>query len=179
MSMKLAQAIATLSPHNRILVYTGAGISTESGIPDFRGPNGLWTRVDPDAFTIDRYLSSPQRRVDGWRMHVDGALWGARSNIEPNAAHHAVTRLWSAGLTSGVITQNVDGLHIVAGIPRESISEIHRCFRTWSQGARVTDRDLAAVASELENRATMMSARISELEAELDAANEKIRKAGV
>ncbi len=125
MSMKLAQAIATLSPHNRILVYTGAGISTESGIPDFRGPNGLWTRVDPDDFTIDRYLSSPQRRVDGWRMHVDGALWGARSNIEPNAAHHAVARLWSAGLTSGVITQNVDGLHIVAGIPRESISEIH------------------------------------------------------
>lgn len=125
MSMKLAQAIATLSPHRRILVYTGAGISTESGIPDFRGPNGLWTRVDPDDFTIDRYLQSPQRRVEGWRMHADGALWGARSNIEPNAAHLAVTRLWSAGLTSGVITQNVDGLHLVAGIPRESISEIH------------------------------------------------------
>ncbi len=125
MSMKLAQAIATLSPHRRILVYTGAGISTESGIPDFRGPNGLWTRVDPDDFTIDRYLQSPQRRIDGWRMHAEGALWGARSDIAPNPAHIAVTRLWSAGLTSGVITQNVDGLHLVAGISRESISEIH------------------------------------------------------
>lgn len=125
MSMKLAQAIATLSPHRRILVYTGAGISTESGIPDFRGPNGLWTRVDPDDFTIDRYLHSKQRRVDGWRMHADGALWGARSTIAPNTAHLAVTQLWSAGLTSGVITQNVDGLHVVAGVPRDSISEIH------------------------------------------------------
>lgn len=125
MSMKLARAIATLSAHRRILVYTGAGISTESGIPDFRGPNGLWTRVDPEDFTIDRYLASPQRRIDGWRMHVDGALWGARSNIAPNDAHLAVTRLWSAGLTSGVITQNIDGLHLVAGVPRESISEIH------------------------------------------------------
>lgn len=123
--MKLAQAIATLSSHHRILVYTGAGISTESGIPDFRGPNGLWTKVDPDDFTIDRYLQSLQRRVDGWRMHADGALWGARSDISPNGAHVAVTRLWSAGLTSGVITQNVDGLHLVAGIPRDSISEIH------------------------------------------------------
>ena len=58
-------------------------------------------------------------------MHADGAMWGARSDIAPNSAHVAVTRLWSAGLTSGVITQNVDGLHLVAGIPRESISEIH------------------------------------------------------
>ncbi len=123
--MSLARAVATLSPHRRILVYTGAGISTESGIPDFRGPNGLWTRVDPDDFTIDRYLSSRQRRIDGWRMHADGALWGARSNIAPNSAHLAVTKLWSAGLTSGVITQNVDGLHLVAGIPRDAISEIH------------------------------------------------------
>lgn len=123
--MKLAQAIATLSPHRHILVYTGAGISTESGIPDFRGPNGLWTRVDPDDFTIDRYLQSSQRRIEGWRMHAEGALWGARSDITPNPAHVAVTRLWSDGLTSGVITQNVDGLHLVAGLPRASLSEIH------------------------------------------------------
>ena len=72
MSMKLAQATATLSQQRRILVYTGAGISTESGIPDFRGPNGLWTRVDPDNFTIDRYLRSAQRRVEGWSCRRPG-----------------------------------------------------------------------------------------------------------
>ncbi len=123
--MKVAQAIATLSSHRNVLVYTGAGISTESGIPDFRGPTGLWTKVDPEDFTIDRYVQSAERRVEGWRMHADGELWGARSTIAPNAAHSAVTKLWSAGLTSGVITQNVDGLHLVAGVPRESVSEIH------------------------------------------------------
>jgi NAD-dependent deacetylase len=121
----IERALEALADRRRILVYTGAGISTESGIPDFRGPNGLWTRVDPDDFTIDRYIQSPERRIQGWRMHADGALWGARSDISPNPAHLAVTELWKSGLTSGVITQNVDGLHLVAGLPRESLSEIH------------------------------------------------------
>ncbi len=123
--MSLERAVAALARKERILVYTGAGISTESGIPDFRGPNGLWTRVDPEDFTIDRYVGVQQRRIEGWRMHADGALWGARSDISPNPAHHAVARLWDAGLTSGVITQNVDGLHLVSGLPRHVVSEIH------------------------------------------------------
>ena len=130
--MLIDRAVETLTDRHRILVFTGAGISTESGIPDFRGPNGLWTRVDPEDFTIDRYVSSVERRIAGWRMHVEGALWGARSNIAPNSAHIAVTDLWSAGLTSGVITQNVDGLHLVAGLPRESVSEIHGDVRRVS-----------------------------------------------
>ena len=123
--MSLEAAVATLAGRRRILVYTGAGISTESGIPDFRGPNGLWTKVDPEDFTIDRYVDVPQRRIEGWRMHADGALWGARSAISPNPAHDAVTRLWQAGLTAGVITQNVDGLHLMSGLPRDAVSEIH------------------------------------------------------
>jgi NAD-dependent deacetylase len=123
--VSIDRAVETLADRQRILVYTGAGISTESGIPDFRGPDGLWTRVDPDDFTIDRYVHSRERRIQDWRMHSDGALWGARSEIEPNPAHHAITDLWRAGLTSGVITQNVDGLHLVAGLPRTAISEIH------------------------------------------------------
>lgn len=123
--MSIGRAVAALSGRERILVYTGAGISTESGIPDFRGPNGLWTKVDPEDFTIARYLNVPQRRVEGWRMHAEGALWGARSDISPNPAHEAVMRLWDAGLTSGVITQNVDGLHLLSGLPRHAVSEIH------------------------------------------------------
>ena len=118
-------AIDVLRSKTNILVFTGAGISTESGIPDFRGPNGLWTKVDPDDFTIDRYLASPQRRIDGWKMHATGELWGARSNIEPNEAHRAVARMWEADMISGCITQNVDGLHGVAGLPAEALSEIH------------------------------------------------------
>lgn len=125
MTSSVSRAVEILRDRRRILVYTGAGISTESGIPDFRGPNGLWTKVDPDDFTIDRYLASQQRRIDGWRMHAEGELWGARSKVRPNAAHTAVTRLWRAGLSSGVITQNVDGLHVEAGLTPDAISEIH------------------------------------------------------
>lgn len=118
-------AVDVLGSKRNILVFTGAGISTESGIPDFRGPDGLWTKVDPDDFTIDRYLASRQRRIDGWKMHASGELWGARSTIEPNAAHRAVARMWEAGIVSGCITQNVDGLHGVAGLPDGALSEIH------------------------------------------------------
>jgi NAD-dependent deacetylase len=72
----LARAIEVLSAKRQILVFSGAGISTESGIPDFRGPNGLWTRVDPEDFNIERYLSSRELRVRGWRMHANGERWG-------------------------------------------------------------------------------------------------------
>src|SRR5688572_14964621 len=86
-------AIEVLRRAQRILVFTGAGISTESGIPDFRGPDGLWTKVDPDDFHIDRYRSSPELRIRGWKMHLNGELWGARSTVRPNAGHDAIKRL--------------------------------------------------------------------------------------
>lgn len=136
----LAAAVSTLLPAQRILVFTGAGISTESGIPDFRGPDGLWTRVDPDDFTIQRYLTSRAIRVQGWGMHRRGELWGARSTVVPNSGHRAVTDLWRAGLMSGCITQNIDGLHQVAGLPDEAVAEVHGnvrkaqcldCGSTW------------------------------------------------
>src|SRR5690606_13860904 len=73
---ELEQAIETLRDVGRITVYTGAGISTESGIPDFRGPNGLWNKLDPDDFTIDRYVRNRDIRVRKWRMHAAGKLWG-------------------------------------------------------------------------------------------------------
>ena len=115
-SSDIESAIAVLRPAEKILVFTGAGISTESGIPDFRGPDGLWSKVDPDDFHIDRYRSSPELRMRGWKMHLDGELWGARSTVRPNTGHEAIKRLADADRLAGVVTQNVDGLHLVSGL---------------------------------------------------------------
>mgnify|MGYP001281089161 CR=1 FL=1 len=122
---ELEQAIETLRDVGRITVYTGAGISTESGIPDFRGPNGLWNKLDPDDFTIDRYVRNRDIRVRKWRMHAAGKLWGARSSVQPNRGHRAIVDLHRAGRLAGCITQNVDGLHLVSGLPESVVAEVH------------------------------------------------------
>ncbi|MFQ5948036.1 MAG: NAD-dependent protein deacylase [Acidimicrobiia bacterium] len=110
-----------LSEARHILVFTGAGISTESGIPDFRGPNGVWTRLDPSDFTYDRYLTDPEIRRRSWQMrHESGIL-----DAVPNPAHHAVVRLWKASRLIGCVTQNIDGLHQEAGLPQEAVVELH------------------------------------------------------
>ncbi|MET0566719.1 MAG: Sir2 family NAD-dependent protein deacetylase [Acidimicrobiia bacterium] len=136
----LESAVAVLRPAQRILVFTGAGISTESGIPDFRGPDGLWSKVDPDDFHIARYRSSPELRTRGWKMHLDGELWGVRSTVQPNAGHEAIKRLADASRLAGVVTQNVDGLHLVSGLDEEHVAELHGnvrkslcvdCERVW------------------------------------------------
>jgi NAD-dependent protein deacetylase/lipoamidase len=133
-------AVRVLSDSSRILAFTGAGISTESGIPDFRGPDGIWTKVDPGDFTITRYLANPELRRRGWRMHVEGRLWGARAQIEPNPGHLALVDLWNAGRLAGCVTQNIDGLHLKAGLPPEAVAELHGnvrqvrcldCERRW------------------------------------------------
>ena len=124
-SSDIESAIAVLRPAAKILVFTGAGISTESGIPDFRGPDGLWSKVDPDDFHIDRYRSSPELRIRGWRMHLDGELWGARSTVRPNTGHEAIKRLADADRLAGVVTQNVDGLHLVSGLDDRQVAELH------------------------------------------------------
>lgn len=129
METTLEAAARVLATADRILVFTGAGISTESGIPDFRGPDGLWTKVDPDDFTIQRYLTSRRVRVDGWKMHQQGSLWGARSTVAPNAAHHAIVDLWRAGRLAGCATQNIDGLHQAAGLPDDQVAELHGNIR--------------------------------------------------
>lgn len=121
----IAAAIATLAPAEGILVFTGAGVSTESGIPDFRGPDGLWTRVDPSEFEIDRFLAEPDLRARRWRMHADGELWGARSTVKPNPAHDAIMALHQAGKLTGCVTQNVDGLHLLSGLPESHVAELH------------------------------------------------------
>lgn len=133
-------ATQVLADHLPILAFTGAGISTESGVPDFRGPNGLWTKMDPADFTIQKYLSDPERRQRGWKLHAEGQLWGARAPLEPNRAHFALVDLHRAGRLQGCVTQNVDGLHIKAGLPEEVVAEVHGhvravrcvdCKTTW------------------------------------------------
>lgn len=134
------RAAEILGAAEQILVYSGAGLSTESGIPDFRGPDGLWTKVDPDDFTIDRYVVNRELRVRGWKMHLEGELWGARSGVKPNEGHQAIVRLFEGGRLAGVVTQNVDGLHYVSGLPDDVVAELHgnvrnshcmRCGAGW------------------------------------------------
>ncbi|WP_027344785.1 SIR2 family NAD-dependent protein deacylase [Hamadaea tsunoensis] len=106
-----------------IAVLTGAGISTDSGIPDFRGPNGVWTR-DPameKLFTLQNYLADPDVRRRSWLARQDNAAWTA----EPNAAHRALAELDAAGFPVRVITQNIDGLHQRAGSPERKVIELH------------------------------------------------------
>lgn len=139
MDPRIDEAARVLKTAEQILVFSGAGLSTESGIPDFRGPNGLWTKVDPDDFTIDRYITNRDLRVRGWRMHLDGELWGARSTVRPNSGHEAIVRLHDRGRLAGVVTQNVDGLHYKAGLDDDLVAELHgnvrhsHCIRCGAQ----------------------------------------------
>lgn len=108
------------------VVFTGAGVSTESGIPDFRGPDGLWRRVNPANFTIRRYLEDPGVRRESWERFKTGGVYG---QAEPNPAHYAIAELVRAGLVKWVITQNIDSLHHRAGTPPERIIELHGNLR--------------------------------------------------
>jgi NAD-dependent deacetylase len=117
----LAYAARLLLETKRILVFTGAGISTESGIPDFRGTDGIWTKFSPEDFMLDRYLTERAVRVRAWASRFP-KMFG---NAQPNAAHRAVARLWERGRLVGCVTQNIDGLHQAAGLPKEAIAELH------------------------------------------------------
>jgi NAD-dependent deacetylase len=106
-----------------VTVLTGAGISTDSGVPDFRGPNGLWTR-DPSAERLSAYevyLSDPGVRRRSWQARLSHPGWSA----EPNAAHRALAGLAVRGIDTWVVTQNIDGLHQRAGTPQERVIELH------------------------------------------------------
>ncbi|MGN9914675.1 SIR2 family NAD-dependent protein deacylase [Phytohabitans sp. LJ34] len=107
----------------RVAVLTGAGISTDSGIPDYRGPDGVWTRNPKlaNAFTYDRYMAGAATRAEFWRAYLGHAAWTA----EPNAAHRALADLDQAGVAVRVLTQNVDGLHQKAGVSPRKVLELH------------------------------------------------------
>jgi len=106
----------------KVVVFTGAGVSTESGIPDFRSPGGIWSRFDPDDFTYQKFVSDPEARRKQWRMLGEGHL---TTMAEPNPAHYAIAELDRLGKLDCVITQNIDNLHQKAGLPAEKVFELH------------------------------------------------------
>ncbi|MGX1541639.1 SIR2 family NAD-dependent protein deacylase [Streptomyces adustus] len=112
-----------------VAILSGAGVSTDSGIPDYRGPNGLWRR-DPEAeklVTYEYYMGDPEIRRRSWQMRRGNRALTA----EPNAAHLAVAELERAGVPVRVITQNVDGLHQLAGLPARKVVELHGTARKF------------------------------------------------
>lgn len=123
------RARGLIARSSRILALTGAGLSTASGIPDFRGPQGRWTQ-DPDAekiSTLSYYLGDEDVRRKAWRARASSAQWDA----SPNAGHRALVDLERAGRLSGIVTQNTDGLHLLAGSSPEIVHEVHGSARTW------------------------------------------------
>lgn len=106
---------------SRIVVFTGAGISTESGIPDFRSPGGVWSKVKPIEF--QDFVASEEARIESWRRRFEGDRPMERA--EPNRGHRAVASLVERGKCQAVITQNVDNLHQASGIPEDRIIELH------------------------------------------------------
>lgn len=133
----LEAARAVLTSAKSVAVLTGAGISTDSGIPDFRGPNGVWTK-NPGAerrSTIDHYLNDAQVRRDAWRIRVESEMFSA----SPNDGHRALVDLERSGRLHTLVTQNIDGLHVMAGSNPDKVVEIHGTVHRWecvSCGAR-------------------------------------------
>jgi NAD-dependent deacetylase len=119
----MADLAALLAAHSAVVAFTGAGISTESGIPDFRSPGGVWTRYDPRDFTFSKYVASADVRTRAWAMRRE--FWAA--DPQPNAAHRALVRLEEAGRLRAVVTQNIDGLHQAAG--SRTVVELHGTSR--------------------------------------------------
>jgi NAD-dependent deacetylase len=123
----IEEIAAWLRAASKVVVLTGAGISTASGIPDFRGPNGVWTK-DPKAerlSNIEHYMSDPEVRVESWRQRLDHPAWIAA----PNAGHEALAELERKGRLHLLVTQNIDGLHLLAGSSADVTIEIHGTMR--------------------------------------------------
>jgi NAD-dependent deacetylase len=119
--MSRADLARLIADSRRLVVFTGAGISTESGIPDFRSPGGVWSKMKPIYFRD--FVSDPARRREAWERAFSGrAGWTGR---EPNAGHYAVARLVAQGKAAAVITQNVDNLHQDSGVPADRVIELH------------------------------------------------------
>jgi len=110
-----------LRDSRQILIFTGAGISTGSGIPDFRGPDGIWSRRKPVYY--QDFMSSESARIEHWEYKLE--TWPALGAARPNRIHHAIVKLEEAGKVTAVLTQNIDGLHTRAGSHPETLIELH------------------------------------------------------
>ncbi len=116
-----AALAAMIDASERIVPFTGAGISTESGIPDFRSPGGLWTKTQPIPF--DQFIASREMRDEAWRRRF--AMEDYFGKAQPTRGHLALASLYRMGKAPGVITQNIDNLHQAAGVPQEHVIELH------------------------------------------------------
>jgi NAD-dependent deacetylase len=116
--------VADLIGHSeKVIVFTGAGVSTESGIPDFRSPGGIWHKYNPEDFYYQKFISSEESREKYWQMSRE--FYEPLKNAEPNAAHRVVVELEKMGKLDCVITQNVDNLHQRAGSSPHKVIELH------------------------------------------------------
>jgi NAD-dependent deacetylase len=132
----------------RVVVFTGAGISTESGIPDFRSPGGIWTRMMPVQY--QDYLADPEARRTSWQRRFEmEETWNA---VTPNAGHRAVAELVAQGRASHVITQNIDALHQASGVPDAQVIELHG-NTTYAKCLDCDERvEIAAIRAHFEAR---------------------------
>jgi NAD-dependent deacetylase len=133
----VTDAARWIAEAGRVVVLTGAGISTDSGIPDFRGPNGVWTRnpAAEKASDISYYLGDPEVRRAAWQTRLEHPAWTAR----PNAGHMAIVDLERRGRLAAIVTQNIDGLHQRAGNDPDRVIEVHGTVwftRCWECGDR-------------------------------------------
>jgi NAD-dependent deacetylase len=133
----LQRATEWVRTAHRVTVLTGAGISTDSGIPDFRGPNGVWTKnpAAEKASTLQHYLADPELRKLAWRNRVTSPAWDA----QPNAAHRALVGLERRGQLEALVTQNIDELHQKAGNDPRKVIEVHGTMH-WSRCWGCNDR---------------------------------------
>jgi NAD-dependent deacetylase len=119
--MRLEEFTATLRQSRAVVFFTGAGISTESGVPDFRSPGGIWTRYQPVYF--NDFISSEPARIQHWRLKK--ATYELFKTVKPNIGHYAIRDFDERGQLLGLITQNIDGLHSIAGVSNEKLVELH------------------------------------------------------
>ena len=143
MSESISMMASWLSNAERVVVVTGAGISTDSGIPDYRGPQGVWTK-NPKAekmSDISYYISDPEVRQLAWQSRVNSPAWTAL----PNEGHRAIVRMHEVGKLHALVTQNIDGLHQQSGVPHDKVIEVHGTIRQsvcWECGDK---RDMLSV----------------------------------
>ena len=119
--MRLEEFTAILRQSRAVVFFTGAGISTESGVPDFRSPGGIWTQYQPVYF--NDFISSEPARIQHWRLKK--ATYELFKTVKPNIGHYAIRDFESRGQLLGLITQNIDGLHSIAGVSDEKLVELH------------------------------------------------------
>jgi NAD-dependent deacetylase len=112
-----------IAASKKLVAFSGAGISTESGIPDFRGPGGIWTRYDPDDFTYQKFIQDAEARKKHWNLLLGSEF--IKPDVSPNPAHYALAELERMGKLDCLITQNVDGLHEMAGSSKDKVIHLH------------------------------------------------------